>query len=111
MLLFYEMLLDNVAGFGARQEFFSARGTAGWTREIGGLELHQSAPVYKARPLVRFLLRQHRIERPSFFIPVSTVVENWQDKVAADIQQYAPQTAMKMPFFRKSNLPDVKTLL
>jgi hypothetical protein len=88
---------DNVAGFGTRQEFFATRG-ASWTKEIGGLELRQSAPVYKASPLARFLLRQHKLERPSFFIPVSTVVENWQDKLAADIQQYAPQTAMNLNY-------------
>jgi len=104
---------DNVAGFGRRQEYFqSARGGPGWTREISGLELYQPAPLYKARPLVRLFLRLHGIERPSFFIPVSNVVENWQDsEVAADIQRYAPQVAMKMPYFRGSNLPDVKKLL
>jgi hypothetical protein len=100
---------DNVAGFGTRQEFFSgSRGAPSWTREIDGLELHQPAPVYKARPLVRLFLRLHRVERPSFFIPVSNVVENWQgSEVAADIQRYAPQTATKMP---RSSSPDVKKL-
>jgi len=100
---------DNVEEFGTRQEFFKPARGPGWTREIGGLELHQPAPVYKARPLVRLLLRLHGIERPSFFIPVSNVVENWQgSEVAADIQRYAPQIAMKMP---GSNSPDVKKLL
>lgn len=103
---------DNVAGVGTRQEFFTSARGPGWTREIGGLELHQPAPVYKARPLVRLLLRLHGIERPSFFIPVSQVIENWQgSEVAADIQRYAPQTAMKMPLLRGSSSPDVKELL
>jgi len=102
---------DNVAGFGMRQEFFQSARGPGWTREISGLELHQPAPVYKARPLVRLFLRLHGIERPSFFIPVSNVVENWQDsEVAADIQRYAPQAAMKMPLFRASSSPNVKRL-
>jgi len=95
---------DNVAGFGRRQEIFSAAHGTSWTVEISGLELQQPAPVYKAHLMVRLFLRLHGIERPSFFIPISNVVENWQDsEVAADIQQYAPQVAMKMPLLRRSS--------
>jgi hypothetical protein len=100
---------DNVAGFGTRQEFFQAARGPGWTRKISGLELHQPAPVYRARPLVRLFFWLHSIERPSFFIPVSDVVEHWQDsEVVADIQRYAPQVALKMPLFRGSSAPEVK---
>jgi hypothetical protein len=94
---------DNVAGFGRRQEIFSTPQGMSWTVEISGLELQQPAPVYKANPMVRLFLRLHGIERPSFFIPISNVVENWQDsEVAADIQRFAPGVAMKMPLFTGS---------
>lgn len=87
---------NNVAGVGTRREFFSQRGGPGWTREISGLELYQPAPVYKASWLVRLFMRLHSVERPSLFIPISDIVENWQNsEVAADIQRYAPQIAMK----------------
>lgn len=93
---------DNISGFGTRQEFFQSARGPGWTREIGGLELRQSAPIYKAHPLIRLFLRLHCLERPSFFIPLSPVIEHWQDNIAADIQRYAPQIAMRIPYFQGS---------
>lgn len=102
---------DNVAGIGTRDEFFQGGRGPGWTVEISGLELLQPAPVYKARPLVRLFLRLHAIERPSFFIPISNVVENWQDsEVIEDIQHFAPQLARKMPLVKGASWPNVNRL-
>lgn len=81
---------DNVAGFGVRRELLQS---PSWIDVISGLELHQPAPIYKAHPLVRLFLWGHQINRPSFFIPVSNVIENWQHgEVAEAIQRYAPGT-------------------
>ena len=55
--------------------------------QVTGLELRQPAPVFEVQPLLRFLL----VDQPSFFIPISYVVRDWQHgEVAEDIRRYAP---------------------
>lgn len=73
----------NVGGMGMRIE-----NTPEETRvTVTGLELRQPAPVFEVQPWLRFLL----VDRPSFFIPISYVVRDWQHgEVAEDIRQYAP---------------------
>jgi hypothetical protein len=73
---------SNVAGPGMRVENNRER-----TR-VTGLELRQPAPIFEVQRWLRFLL----VDQPSFFIPISYVVKDWQNgELAEDIRRYAPQ--------------------
>ena len=82
---------ENVEGRGTRSEKRSVGRGSSSIHVVSGLKLRQPAPVFEIRPWVRFMLAEIQ-DDPSLFIPISDVVEDWQDsEVAQDIRRYAPQ--------------------
>ncbi|HLZ56316.1 MAG TPA: hypothetical protein VKR06_05145 [Ktedonosporobacter sp.] len=82
---------ENVVGIGTRLE----RGNR-TLRLISGLELRRPAPVFEASPWIRFLLLG--MESPFNFIPISTVIKDWQrSEFARDVEHYIPQV-MRNPW-------------